>query len=130
MKPPGSANAFTSDELTTANCQSRSARLVLDAIDRPNSVTKRSTTESCTIGSSESTCAALASPIARSSDCETEHAVTRTTELRRRQRRVVIMGVEGGTGQRVNGPRDVGVEHPAGVAPNAIATWQWPVRLE
>src|SRR4029450_12663557 len=95
MKPPGSANAFTSDELTTANCQSRSARLVFDAIDRPNSGTNRSTTESCTIGSSESTCAALALPIARSSDSDTEHAVTTAKELRRRQIRLVGIGLEG-----------------------------------
>src|SRR6266550_7552772 len=72
MKPPGRAKAFTSGEATTEKCQSRSARLVRDAIDIPSAVTKRSIVVSRMSGISESICAASLTPIWRSVSGETE----------------------------------------------------------
>jgi hypothetical protein len=63
MKPPGSAKAFTSGELTTEKCQSRFARLVFLAIDSPSAVTNWPMAVSRMSGISESIFAASAAPI-------------------------------------------------------------------
>jgi hypothetical protein len=78
------AKAFTSGEFTTANCQSRSARLVREAIDRPRAVTNATMTLSCTSGISESIAPRCGPLICRSSDCETEHAAASRVRAQRK----------------------------------------------
>src|SRR6266576_1262106 len=80
MKPPGSAKAFTSGELTTEKCQSRFARLVRDAIDLPSAFTNWSTALSRMSGIDESIFAASAAPIASSCSGETEQPAATARE--------------------------------------------------
>src|SRR6266566_6401492 len=80
MKPPGSAKAFTSGELTTEKCQSRLARLVREAIDCPSAVTNRLMAVSRMSGISESIFAASQAPMARSCSGETEQAAATARE--------------------------------------------------
>src|SRR3954469_8051689 len=77
MIPPGRANAFTSRLSTTKNCQSRSGREVVRAMESPSCRTYSAVTASRTSGRRPLICSALCRPIATSWSLLTPQAQSR-----------------------------------------------------
>jgi hypothetical protein len=93
-KPPGSAMALTSDVFTTLTRQSRSARLVREAIERVSAATYPAMMLSLISGATESMYAAWYAPNSRSSLSDTEpeppHAAAAARAMAGRHRRATL----------------------------------------